>query len=159
MKIMCKFLRPVKSICCILLSLMVAFLIVPQTVFASEEKVVRVGYDSNSQFIKESDGHYYGYGVEYLEKIAEYTGWKYKYVKDDSWHDSLEKLRNGSIDLICTAEKNDPILSLVDELKTEYHKQLEIIAQKAQELGRKEQSLRDKEDQINKTAAETNKKA
>lgn len=59
----------------------------------------------------------------------------------------------------CTAEKNDPILSLVDELKTEYHKQLEIIAQKAQELGRKEQSLRDKEDQINKTAAETNKKA
>ena len=52
---------------------MVAFLIVPQTVFASEEKVVRVGYDSNSQFIKESDGHYYGYGVEYLEKIAEYT--------------------------------------------------------------------------------------
>lgn len=107
MKIMCKFLRPVKSICCILLSLMVAFLIVPQTVFASEEKVVRVGYDSNSQFIKESDGHYYGYGVEYLEKIAEYTGWKYKYVKDDSWHDSLEKLRNGSIDLICTAHYTD----------------------------------------------------
>lgn len=59
MKIMCKFLRPVKSICCILLSLLVAFLIVSQTVFASEEKVVRVGYDSNSQFIKESDGHYY----------------------------------------------------------------------------------------------------
>ncbi len=59
----------------------------------------------------------------------------------------------------CTAEKNDPILSLVDELKTEYHKQLEIIAKKAQELGRKEQSLRDKEDQINKTAVETNKKA
>lgn len=107
MKIMCKFFRPVKSICCILLSLMVAFLIVPQTVFASEEKVVRVGYDSNSQFIKESDGHYYGYGVEYLEKIAEYTGWKYKYVKDDSWHDSLEKLRNGSIDLICTAHYTD----------------------------------------------------
>ena len=69
----------------------------------AEEKVIRIGYDTNSNFIKESDGNFYGYGVEYLEKISEYTGWKYEYVKDDSWHASLEKLRNGQIDLICTA--------------------------------------------------------
>lgn len=69
----------------------------------ADEKVIRVGYDSNSNFIKESDGEFYGYGVEYLEKIAEYTGWKYEYVKDESWHTSLDKLRNGQIDLICTA--------------------------------------------------------
>jgi hypothetical protein len=70
MKKMCKSLTRFKSICCVLLTLVIAFLLIPQTAFASEEKVVRVGYDSNSQFIKESDGHYYGYGVEYLEKIA-----------------------------------------------------------------------------------------
>ena len=68
-----------------------------------EERVIRIGYDMNSNFIKESDGEYYGYGVEYLDKIAEYTGWKYEYVKDNSWHASLDKLRHGEIDIICTA--------------------------------------------------------
>lgn len=68
----------------------------------AEEKVIRIGYDSNSNFIKVSDGQYYGYGVEYLEKIAEYTGWKYEFVRDESWHGSLDKLRNGEIDLLCT---------------------------------------------------------
>lgn len=87
--------------CCILMLLI--FLVIPRNVFATEQRVIRVGYDSNSNFIKENDGHYYGYGVEYLEKIAEYTGWKYEYIKDDSWHESLSKLRKGSIDLICTA--------------------------------------------------------
>lgn len=72
-------------------------------IFKADEKVIRIGYDTNSNFIKESDGNFYGYGVEYLEKIAEYTGWKYEYVKDDSWQASLDKLRNGQIDLICTA--------------------------------------------------------
>ena len=67
----------------------------------AEEKIIRVGYDANSNFIQ-YDGHeYYGYGVEYLEKIAEYTEWEYEYVKDESWHGSLDKLRNGEIDLLC----------------------------------------------------------
>ena len=69
----------------------------------AEEKVIKIGYDANSNFIKESDGNFYGYGVEYLEKIAEYTGWKYEFVRDESWQGSLNKLRNGQIDLICTA--------------------------------------------------------
>jgi len=69
----------------------------------ADERTIRIGYDTNSNFIKEKDGVFYGYGVEYLEKIAEYTGWKYEYVKDESWHNSLEKLRSGEIDLICTA--------------------------------------------------------
>ena len=68
----------------------------------AEEKIIRVGYDANSNFIR-YDGHeYYGYGVEYLEKIAEYTEWEYEYIKDESWHGSLDKLRNGEIDLLCT---------------------------------------------------------
>ena len=68
----------------------------------ADEKIIRVGFDTNSNFIQ-YDGHeYYGYGVEYLEKIAEYTGWDYEYIKDESWHGSLDKLRNGEIDLLCT---------------------------------------------------------
>lgn len=68
----------------------------------ADEKVIRVGYDSNSKFIQEINEEYYGYGVEYLNKIAEYTGWTYEYVKDESWRASLDKLRNGEIDLLCT---------------------------------------------------------
>lgn len=68
----------------------------------ADEKVIRVGYDTNSNFIHDDGREYHGYGVDYLEKIAEYTGWKYEYVKDESWHESLDKLRNGEIDLLCT---------------------------------------------------------
>ena len=86
---------------CLVATLMLT--IMPTDVRAEEKKIIRVGYDTNSNFIRYNGHEYYGYGVEYLEKIAEYTGWKYEYVKDESWHDSLDKLRKGSIDLICTA--------------------------------------------------------
>ena len=94
-----------RKILCVLILLGMTLSILPlhAGIFKADEKVIRIGYDTNSNFIKESDGNFYGYGVEYLEKIAEYTGWKYEYVKDDSWHASLDKLRNGQIDLICTA--------------------------------------------------------
>lgn len=88
-------------------ALCIAMLPVGQVHTNAEEKVIRVGYDSNSNFIKDGDGNYYGYGVEYLEKIAEYTDWKYEFVKDESWHASLDKLRNGEIDIICTAHYTD----------------------------------------------------
>lgn len=85
-----------------IIALVIAILPINQVRTKAEEKVIRVGYDSNSNFIH-YDGHkYYGYGVDYLEKIAEYTGWKYEYIKDESWHQSVDKLRNGEIDLLCT---------------------------------------------------------
>ena len=86
-----------------IVALCVTLLPVATICVQAKEKVIRIGYDSNSNFIKVNDGNYYGYGVEYFEKIAEYTGWKYEFVKDESWHSSLDKLRNGDIDLICTA--------------------------------------------------------
>lgn len=95
--------RKRQTLCCMFLLLSVILSLLPQTAFAAESRVIRVGYDSNSNFIKENGGQHYGYGVEYLEKIAEYTGWTYEYVKDDSWHDSMDNLRNGTVDLICTA--------------------------------------------------------
>ena len=58
----------------------------------------------------------------------------------------------------CIAEESKQTLSLVDELKREYKKQLAEIEQKSVELGRKEQSLLDKENQVNKTLADVNRK-
>lgn len=73
------------------------------SVMADEPKVIRVGYDVNASFIQENNGEYFGYGVEYLEKIAEYTGWEYEFVEYHRWSNSLENLKMGEIDLICTA--------------------------------------------------------
>ena len=73
------------------------------SVYAKEESPpIRIGYDANSHFIQEREGEFYGYGVEYLNKIAEYTGKKYEYIKVENWQDSFDKLRDGTIDFICT---------------------------------------------------------
>lgn len=87
----------------VLLAISFGILSLTISVYKAEEKVIRIGYDANSNFIQEENGSFYGYGVEYLKKISEYTGWKYEFIKDESWHASLDKLRNGEIDLICTA--------------------------------------------------------
>lgn len=77
----------------------------PLSAYAEEQRVVRVGYIDYDGFItQEPDGTYTGYGVEYLQKISQYTGWKYEYVYD-SWANQLEKLKKGEIDLICHAQK------------------------------------------------------
>lgn len=69
------------------------------------ERVVRVGYIDYAGYIEETeDGSYEGYGVEYLEEIADYTGWQYEYVYD-SWENHLESLKSGDIDLLCHAQK------------------------------------------------------
>ena len=92
-------LKTRELISCILIIIMTAFALIPLSAFASENKVIRVGYDSNSNFIKESDGQYYGYGVEYLEKIAEYTGWKYEYVYGEK-SELYDDLQKGNIDIM-----------------------------------------------------------
>lgn len=61
--------------------------------------------------------------------------------------------------LPCPAEEYTPLLSLVDELKTEYQKQLSNISKKAEELGRKEQALQEKENRLNTTASDLNRKS
>lgn len=59
----------------------------------------------------------------------------------------------------CVAKEYKPVLSLVDELKMEYQKQLADLTKKSEELGKKEQLLSEKESQLNRTTVETNKKA
>ena len=54
--------------------------------------------------LKEKDGTYTGYGVEYLRKIAEYTGWEYEF-EYDAGISSLKKLETGEIDMICQAQR------------------------------------------------------
>lgn len=91
-----------------LVSVVAAGVIVPVLAKAAsveEMRIVRIGYIDYEGFIlSNEDGTYSGYGAEYLDKIAEYTGWKYEFVYD-TWDNQLKNLSEGKIDFICHAQK------------------------------------------------------
>ena len=65
----------------------------------SAENVVRVGWYEDSYHITGNNGERSGYGYEYEQAVAAYTGWQYEYVKGD-WAELLQMLQNGEIDLM-----------------------------------------------------------
>lgn len=66
----------------------------------SDRKIVRVGYyPIRGYFEYDSEGRRTGYGYEYLQQIADYTGWKYQFI-DCDLASCQEKLQNGEIDLL-----------------------------------------------------------
>lgn len=68
---------------------------------------VKVGYIDYDGFIeKNSDGTYEGYCIEYLNEISKYTNLKYEFIYS-SWNRCMEMLKNGTIDLVCTAQYTD----------------------------------------------------
>ncbi len=75
-------------------------------VFAAEEgKTIRIAYFGNDGFIEENeDGSFSGYGVDYLNEIAKYTGWNYEFVHG-TLESHMENLRNGTVDFILQMQK------------------------------------------------------
>ena len=67
----------------------------------SETKIVRVGYYQAHDFQEGTEDSAYksGYGYEYLQRIASYTGWKYEYIYG-TWQELYAKLVAGEIDLM-----------------------------------------------------------
>lgn len=102
------------GICTAIIMLLVAVLLigVPQTVKADQrekelqpKRVIRIGYLGYEGFITEdADGHYSGYGVEFLTEIADYTGWRYEFLYD-SFENHLENMRTGRIDFMIELQK------------------------------------------------------
>ena len=110
MNIMRKLILPVLISAVILASCPVA----PQSAAAeSTERVIRVGwYESPFNHTDEYERRS-GYGYEYQQMIAAYTGWTYEYVKG-SWPNLMEMLKSGKIDLLSdvsyTEERKDQML-------------------------------------------------
>ena len=78
-------------------------LLMPWKVFAAgdEEQTVKIGY-YQSRLFQEGDGETSmrsGYGYEYMQKLASYTGWRYEYVSG-TWQELYQKLVSGKIDLM-----------------------------------------------------------
>ena len=98
--------RRVAALICFVCCVLCSTLSVTAAVADQEKRhVIKVGYIDYDGFItEEKDGTYTGYGVEYLRKIAEYTGWEYEF-EYDSWDQQLKKLETGEIDMICQAQR------------------------------------------------------
>lgn len=92
----------------IIIFVMAFFSAIPFVVYGKNidsQETIRIGYIDYGGFINlDENGEYTGYGVELLDKIAEYTGWKYEYVYD-TWDNVLKKLESGEIDMICQAQR------------------------------------------------------
>ena len=86
----------------IILCSCILFSICPVYAFAAEnqkERVVRIGVPDDTYDKINENGKRSGYGYEYLQKIAGYTGWNYEYV-DCTWENCFDKLKNDELDMI-----------------------------------------------------------
>lgn len=92
---------------------------------SGDNKVVRVGWYESAFHSTDQFGRRSGYGYEYQQRIATYTGWTYEYV-EGSWSELYEKLAAGEIDLLSdvsyTDERAKQILYSAEAMGSEgYH--------------------------------------
>lgn len=72
----------------------------------AEENVVRVGFFDLPGFNEyDQDGLPTGYNIEYLNKVAEHTGWKYDFVRANSWPEAYKLLEEHKIDILAPGRK------------------------------------------------------
>ncbi|MCR5666941.1 MAG: diguanylate cyclase [Eubacterium sp.] len=67
-----------------------------------EKTTVRVGFPTDMQYMMSRNtqsGDMSGYGYDYLQKVAGYTGWEYEYVEGE-WTELWQMLQDGEIDLL-----------------------------------------------------------
>jgi len=90
-----------------------------------QKKKVRVGWYESTFHRTDEFGRKSGYGYEYQQRIATFTGWEYEYV-EGSWSELLEMLIAGDIDLLSdvsyTPERAEKILYSAQRMGSEdYH--------------------------------------
>ena len=66
---------------------------------AKEQKIIRVGSFEDTFNYIDKNGVRRGFGYEFMQALAGYTGWKFEYVKCD-WSNCFDKLENGEIDIM-----------------------------------------------------------
>ena len=77
------------------------FIVLSVPTFAKEnsDNVIRVGSFEETYNTVNEKGERSGYGYEYLQDIAGYAGWTYKYITSD-WKNCFTQLENGEIDIL-----------------------------------------------------------
>ena len=110
---------------CVVLAMTFAATLSEQGSAQEENKVVRVGWYESAFHTTDRFGRRSGYGYEYQQRVATYTGWTYEYV-EGSWSELFEMLVAGEIDLLSdvsfTEERAQKILYSAEGMGTEdYH--------------------------------------
>ena len=72
---------------------------VPTFAQENSDNVIRVGSFEETYNTVNEKGERSGYGYEYLQDIAGYAGWTYKYITSD-WKNCFTQLENGLSSLI-----------------------------------------------------------
>lgn len=99
--------------CLMCFFLMIVMLPVTVSAKESEGDTIRIGWYEDSYNITGKKGQKSGYGYEYQQSVAAYTGWRYHYVKD-GWSDLLGLIEKGNLDIMSgvsyTRERADKML-------------------------------------------------
>lgn len=66
---------------------------------ATDSDTVRVGWYEDSYNITGRNGQRSGYGYEYEQTVASYTGWSYKYV-NAGWSDLMKMIQKDQVDIM-----------------------------------------------------------
>ncbi len=82
-----------------MLFLLCTLLSVPAAAEESNSESIRVGWYEDSYNITGKNGERSGYGYEYQQSVAAYTGWTYDYV-NAGWSDLLKMMEKGELDLM-----------------------------------------------------------
>ena len=120
-----QFARGMKRLAPVALCILLLAGALPARAGEAEHKVVRVGWYESAFHRTDPFGRKSGYGYEYQQRIAIYTGWTYEYV-EGSWSQLLEKLIAGELDLLSdvsyTQERAEKILYSAEAMGAEgYH--------------------------------------
>lgn len=76
--------------------------------YGNENNTIKVGFYKWDGFNNMDDeGNLSGYGYEYLEHLSRYNDWNCEFVGyDNTWQESMEMLKSGEIDILCSMIKN-----------------------------------------------------
>ena len=99
----CKLVQNIMNFkfCYIIFCTIICFIVLSVPTFAKEnsDNVIRVGSFEETYNVVNEKGERSGYGYEYLQDIAGYAGWTYKYITSD-WKNCFTQLENGEIDIL-----------------------------------------------------------
>ena len=99
----CKLVQNIRNFkfCYIIFCTIICFIVLSVPTFAKEnsDNVIRVGSFEETYNVVNEKGERSGYGYEYLQDIAGYAGWTYKYITSD-WKNCFTQLENGEIDIL-----------------------------------------------------------
>lgn len=92
------------------------------------EQVIRVGYPIQKGLTEvDASGQYSGYTYDYLEEIAQYTGWDYEFVQvpgdiNTALSTMMEMLKQGELDLLGGMNYSDTLAELFEYPENNYGK-------------------------------------